>query len=343
MYTTKEEQILAIKNRLNDAVNKISISTNKLKDELNNKYGYEINYETLNNTLNPSKLKSLDMICVIALCRYFNLDIAFVLSEPNNPNSEIYTNENQFVSERYAILSDSKYFGDYYGYFYSPKKTNNLIDDFHLEIKKEHGKTVARLTINYHSYKNNGQLKLSKKELMGTPIMVKPSNIYIVFTEGKGQFILFSFSYVFYNENNLYFRRGAMITHGRDAARQPLMQSFVMFNKKLSQQDVEQYVPGFLLLYDTVFHLPARKLNELSEKHPEVAYIFDDFGYIFKANHELYYKVNETQILASVRNNIPKQDVVKALQLMKANATDATRIYFPEIDEFSEFSKFLNT
>lgn len=97
------------------------------------------------------------------------------------------------------------------------------------------------------------------------------------------------------------------------------------------------------MLYDTVFHLPVRKLEELSKNHPEVAYIFDEFGYIFKANQEQYYKVNETQILASVRNNIPKQDVVKALQLMKANATDATRIYFPEIDEFSEFSKFLNT
>lgn len=39
MYTTKEEQILAIKKRLNEAVDKINISTNKLKDELNDKYG----------------------------------------------------------------------------------------------------------------------------------------------------------------------------------------------------------------------------------------------------------------------------------------------------------------
>ena len=73
MYTTKEEQILAIKKRLNEAVDKINISTNKLKDELNDKYGYEINYETLNNTLNLSKPKSLDTICVIALCRYYRL------------------------------------------------------------------------------------------------------------------------------------------------------------------------------------------------------------------------------------------------------------------------------
>ena len=176
---------------------------------------------------------------------------------------------------------------------------------------------------------------------MGTPILVKPSSIYIVFTEGKGQFILFSFSYVLYNENTPYFRRGAIITHSRDASRHPLMQSFVMFNKELSQENIEQYIPGFLLLYDTDFHLPAHKLKELSKNYPEVAHIFDEFGYIFQANQELYHKVNETQILASVRNNIPKQDVVKALQLMKANATDATRIYFPEIDEFSEFSKFL--
>lgn len=134
------------------------------------------------------------------------------------------------LPERFSILDDPKYLGKYYGYFYSPKKTNQMIDSFSLELKKENGKTVARLSVDYRSIKNNGQIKIVNKVLEGTPILVKPSSIYIVLTEGTGQFNILSFSYVHYNLNNLYFRRGAMLTHGRDATRQPLMQSFVMFD-----------------------------------------------------------------------------------------------------------------
>ena len=39
--------------------------------------------------------------------------------------------------------------------------------------------------------------------------------------------------------------------------------------------------------------------------------------------------------------NTTKKDIIKALQILKAHATDAKRIYYPEIDDFSEFSKFL--
>lgn len=340
MVTEREAQSNAIKERLNRKFAQSGLSMNKLKNELNEKSGFEINYETLRNTLDYNN-KSLDMFCVIAMCRYFNLDTAYILSAPDNPASAIYNEERQFVSERFSILDDPKYLGKYYGYFYSPKKTNQMIDSFSLELKKENGKTVARLSVDYHSIKNNGQMKITNKVMEGTPILVKPSSIYIVLTEGSGQFNILSFSYVHYNLNNLYFRRGAMLTHGRDATRQPLMQSFVMFDKKLSKDDME-YVPGFLLLYDTVFHIPTSEMQELGQKHPEIAYLFEEFFYIFKANTQQYYKVNEAQILASVRNNIPKEDVVKALQLMKAHATDAKRIYFPEIDDFSEFSKFLH-
>lgn len=153
--------------------------------------------------------------------------------------------------------------------------------------------------------------------------------------------MLMSFSYVHYNVNNLYFRRGAIITLGRDAARQPLMQSFALFANELSPDFVKKYIPGFLLLYDTVFHIKANTLDLLAKENDDIAYLLNDFGYIFKANCEYYYKVNEAQILASVRHNIPKKDIVKALQIMKANAEDAKRIYFPEIDDFSEFSKYL--
>lgn len=340
MVTDRQSQAHAIKDRLNKRFVQSGLSLNKLKNELNEKEGFEINYETLRNTLDYNS-KSLDMFCIVAICRYFNLDTAYVLSKPDNPASMLYNEEKQFVSERFSVLSDPKYLGKYYGYFYSPKKTNQMIDSFTLELKMENGKAIARMNADYHSIKNNGQMKTINKTLEGTPILVKPSSIYIVLTEGTGQFNILSFSYVNYNLNHLYFRRGAMLTTGRDASRQPLMQAFVMFDKKLSDDDMD-YIPGFLLLYDTVFHISTDEMEKLGQIHPEIAHLFNELYYIFQANTQQYYNVNETQILASVKNDIPKEDVVKALQIMKAHATDAKRIYFPEIDEFSEFSKYLH-
>lgn len=217
-----------------------------------------------------------------------------------------------------------------------------MLDDFRLEIKPERNTTMSHITIRYHSIDCNGYMKLSDKKLIGTPIFVNPSNIYIIFTESSGQFIIFSFSYVKYKLRHLYFRRGAIITTGRDAARQPLMQSFVMFDKVIAKEN-EKYIPGFLLIYDSVFHIPEDRVNQLKEESNKLKILFKNLEYIFNANIKSYYTVNETQILASIDDNTSKADVVKALQLLKANAIEPKRVYFPEIDVFSEFSKRLNS
>lgn len=335
----KQEQLLAIKNRL---IKKFSyyhqngLSINKLKEELNNMCGFELNYDTLAHTLDLNR-NTLDMYCVIAMCRYFNLDIAYVLSEPSS-TSEAMDEQSQFISERYSVLNDPRYMGTYYGYLYSQKQTYNLVDKFELDIHLTHGKVLATLTVIYY---NEEKTEIGRRKFTGIPIFVRPSNIYIVFTESNGQFILMSFSYVHYNVKNLYFRRGAIITLGKDAARQPLLQSFVLFGRELSDEQVEKYVPGFLLLYDSAFHIRADVLAQLAEEHEDVAYLFRDFSYIFQANCERFFTVNEAQILASVKNNMPKKDVIKALQIMKSNAVDAKRIYFPEIEAISEFAECL--
>lgn len=340
MNPEKEAHIKAIKNRLLAIIKKSNFNNpHSLLSKLNNNSFYEINYDTLRNTLNYDK-NSLDAICIVAICKYFNLDIAYVLSPPDNPASEIYNNESTYVSERYSILDDPKYMGKYYGYFYSPKKANQKVDSFTLEFITKNKKTVAQLNVDYHSINNDGQVRTINKVLEGTPIHVNPSSIYIVFTESSGQFNIMSFSYVPYNSNKLYFRRGAMITQGRDATRQPLMQSFVLFDKQLSSSEME-YVPGFLLLHDTFFHIKVSEMEELVEKHPEIASLYKDLRYIFEANTHQYYEVNEAQILNSVRDDVPKKDIVKAMLLMKGAASDAKRIYYPEIDAYSEFSKFL--
>ena len=342
-HITKKEQADAIKKRLIDAIDRAGLNYNQLSEGIKKKIGFEVNYETIKHTLDFAKPSSLNLICVIAICRYLNLDTAYVLSEPDNPNSAMYEIENNFISERYSILDDPKYTGEYYGYFYTPKKTNIFIDEFRLEIKPEFGKTIAYLTIYYQSIKENEEIKITPKTLIGTPILVKPSNVFILFKNDDGQFIFMSFSYVFYNVRNLYFRRGTIITHGRNAARYPLMQSFVLFSKKISKENIEKYIPGFLLLNDTVFHIPASQLDELRSKHQEVDKLYNELNSLFRDSCEMYYCVNQDSILSAVKKNISENDVVRALQIMKSHATDAKRIYFPEIEEFSEFAKLLNS
>jgi len=113
METPKELQCKAIKEMLIKKLKQLNYSGYKIKTELTNELGYEINYATLKNTLNLQS-SALDIYCVIGLCRYLNLDIAYVLSPPDNPTDSLYYNESDFVSEHFSFLNDPKYMGVYY-------------------------------------------------------------------------------------------------------------------------------------------------------------------------------------------------------------------------------------
>lgn len=330
-------QYQAIKARLNKKFGESGLTINKLKDELNNLCDFQINYDTLRKTLD-STTNTLDIYCVIAMCKYFNIDTAYVLSEANNSANEILYEEAQYTSEKFAELDDPKYWKKHFGYLYSPKKGNESIDTFCMEIKKEGTKLVAHLEITYHTTSLDGKESTGTKKLTGRPVLVKPQGIYIVFTESSGSYYIFSYSYVQYNIRDLYFRRGSIITQGRDASRQPMMQSFVLFDAPVAEEERE-VIKGMLLLSDNMFHISSKEIEDLAAENERVAYLINNLKYIFNENCEQYYLVDEAQILHSLKNCMSRTEAVRVLQLMKARATDAKRIYFPESDDYSEFSK----
>ena len=336
----RKNQFSAIKKRLNKVFDSSGLTINGLKNKLNEGCDVEINYETLRKTLSFD-CSTLDIYCVIAMCRALNLDIEYILSEANNPADTIFYEETLHIPEGFAELNDEKYLQKFYGYFYSSKRNNPSVDTFSLEIRREGARTVATLCITYSSINpGGGERVIGKKILTGRPILINSQNIYIVFTGSRGSFYVFSFGYVQYNVRNLYFRRGAILTQGRDTNLQPMLQSFVMFDREVKEESLD-VVKGLLLLNDNTFHISSESLNILIEKDENVAKLVSDLKYIFDHNCQTYYSVDELQILNSLNGSLSRTDALRALQLMKSYSTDAKRIYFSESDDYSELSKFL--
>lgn len=332
-------QYTAVKNRLNKKFAETDLTINKLRDELNRLCDFEINYETLRKTLDRSS-STLDVYCVIAMCKYFNMDVAYALAEADRSFTDTLAEATPYLAEKFTELTDSKYFGTFYGYMYSPKRTNPGMDSFVLEVGSRGLHTMAHISITHHTRDSVGEPVEIKRELVGRPVLVRPGIIYIVFTEPQGSYYIFSYSYVQYNKSPLYYRRGAILTQGRQSSRQPLVQSFVLFNHTVAPENMD-IIRGLLLLNDQKFHIPMRALDELARSNDTVGRLVNHLQYIFDNKREAYYLVDETQILHSLDGCMTKAEAIGALQIMKTCATDATRVFFPDLDDYAEFSKNL--
>ena len=334
---TRENQYKAIKKRLNKKFAEMDISLNKLRDKLNETCNFEINYETLRKTLDE-KCNTLDIYCVIAMCRFFDIDISYVLAEPDRPLNDIINEENHYVSEKFTELDDRNYHGTYTGFFYTPKKGHDVIDDFELTISKRESGVFSTIEINFHSVNSVGEKVVDKKRLSGKPVLVRPGVVYIRFTDNAGYYYIFSFAYAQYNKTGMYYRRGVILTQGRTSTRQPMVQAFVMFSHGVAPENMEM-IKGLLLLNNAKFHVPARELEMLVRENRTVRCLFNNLNYIFEKKREPYYVVDEVQILHSLDGCMTQTEALAALQLIKAHATDANRVFFIENDDYSEFSK----
>ena len=101
----KHEQIQAIKKRLNAEKDKHGMKTTyKLAEALKDKTGFtDINYNTVHSALDYSR-DALDITVVIAICRLFNLDTAYILSPPGTPEPGLPSNQPDAI--KFKMLDD---------------------------------------------------------------------------------------------------------------------------------------------------------------------------------------------------------------------------------------------
>lgn len=343
----EKDQIISIKRRLVKAyeayktergLTTATAKYNDLKNNLIKQTGFEINYTTLQRTLNIHDTGSFNLLCILALCRFFKLNVSTVFAEPDNDETpEIYPEPKQ--TKTFIYLDNEKYFGTYYGFLKSAK-SHEPINRFVLQIMKdEFGKPTAILEVTIPFKRDDGSMDNMVRKLTGTPMLaVKQNNIHIVFTDEPGNYYLFDFSYTNYRIQNLYFRKGSVQTHGRNTAHSPIMQSFVLFAHPIAPE-YEALIPGMLILIDKSFHIEESDLNELLDNNPLIKRFYSTFQYLFKP--ETTYSINEKQVLAEEKPRMSQNEIMTALQILKSQAIEPSIISFDDMDEYSEFSKDL--
>ena len=333
----KHEQIQAIKKRLNAEKGKHGMTTYKLAEALKEKTGFtDINYNTVQSALSFSK-DALDITVVIAICRLFHLDTAYILSPPGTPEPAFPSDQTD--TGKFKILDDSKYFDTYYGYFYSPNHKSGELVQFELVIQSTDGKTTA--VMNYHGRPRtvNGVVDPDERTMYGTPCLcTRHSNVYIQLTNDFGDFYYLYFNRQEFRSHNMYFRRGVALT-ASSLRNHPVMQlNFVLFANPIPIEK-QIYIPGLLADVSRTFSIYKSRMDALRNTNPLIENFYRCFKHILEHDADTVYPINEEQILLSNSPSMEQDDIIKALLLLKDESTAPKRVVYEDIEEFAVFSK----
>lgn len=186
----KANQRLAIKERLNYLLDSSALkSRGKLLGELLKDGSYfPFNRNTFLAAFDPNS-SSLDIYTVLAVGRYFNVDLDLLLASPALTIEQFDYHLAGLDTDSVRNLDD--YTGDYV--LYMPSVNIRHKDELvlcELHIGQHNGALEA--VLNYHSTYRNA--RKAKNELVvryrGKPLLIKRSgNIYIPMTSETGQFL----------------------------------------------------------------------------------------------------------------------------------------------------------
>lgn len=336
----KLKQISAIKERLNTELTKFKEkggSIYALLDILEKEYKFNLSYDTLNKTLSTGNTTTLDFFCVLALCRYWKLDISYILSPPDNKEKPMPEADSMISSMKYKVLDDPAYLGTYYGYLSSNKKDNTDLHKLCLNIERsKEGSFTAALTVESTVSGKNGAQPL-KKELHGIPILsTLNQNIAITLTDEIGNFFFLYTNYAEYLTPRVFYRKGIAVTSAATGEREPVMQTFVLFDRPVPEKNLS-YIPGLLFPPQDVVAISEDSLNALAEESPVVAQLVENFQYLIKEHREIIYDLNEVSILAE-KSSMNREDRLKALALLKEKSISANKFFFTSnLAESTEF------
>ena len=338
----KTEQIKIIKERLNTEYQSYSErggNIYSLLTALNKEYGFELNYDTLRKTLNTEPgTTTLDFFCVLALCRYWKLDTAYILSPPDNRTKPMPSAESQMSSGKYVVLDDPDYLGTYYGYLMSNKPGGDQsLHLMRLKIENTHSGFSASLTIQ-STVTYTDRTEPLRKHLHGTPIVSTFNhNIAILLTDDIGNLVFLYTEYKQYLAHEVYYRKGIAVTSASSSEREPLMQAFVLFGRPIPREKLA-YIPGLLLPPQNDFPITKASMEQLRTDHPLLQQFYEEFHYLLEHHLEQVYLINETVIL-SEQSSMSKEDRIRALLLLKEKSLAVNRFFFTPAMDYAAFSK----
>ena len=333
----KHDQIQAIKKRLDDERVKHGLTTYKLAEALKKETGFtDINYNTVQSALSFSK-DALDITVVIAICRLYHLDTAYILSPPGTPEPALPID--QANTAKFKMLDDSRYFDKYCGYFYSPNHKSGELVRFELEIQSTEGKTTAILHYHGRPRTVNGVVEPDERTMYGTPCLcTRHSNVYIQLTNDFGDFYYLYFNRQEFRSHNMYFRRGVALTASSLRNHPVLQLNFVLFARPVPDEKLI-YIPGLLADVSRTFSISKDKMDALRSSNTLIENFYKCFEHILEHDADTVYPINEEQILLSNSPSMDRYDIIKALLLLKDESSASKRVVHEDIEDFAVFSK----
>lgn len=296
-----------------------------------------ISYSTFRNTLTESETGTADLYTILLLCQHWHIDPSFVFSPPSIDEEEMPVIDElvPLGNGKFVVLDDPSYLGTFYGYMHS-QNTNyeKHLVEFELIIGIENGRTSA--TMNYFSPSHK------KTIFHGIPILAaKRNTIFIVFTMEDGDFFIFQFSYKKYSVRNLYYRKGFALTTS-SVTNNPMIQSFVLFAKKLPQSK-KSYIDGLLPLADSEFYISKRKYEELINGDDKLQNFNKRLSFLFTSDVDTVYQVSENQIYETLKkqsySDMNLEEVNRALNILKNNSIMPTRLQYADCQQLAFFAK----
>jgi transcriptional regulator with XRE-family HTH domain len=316
----------AVARRISNAVKEIKISQEKIAERCKEKLNFEITQSTISKILNysssdESRLNSISLVQVIAICDALELDIAQILKvTPDDVDIASVLADSKFGTKNSRISSFifdpsddafSGYLGKYYCYFYPTISTEEKLLTATLEfssntIYDEERVCDAKLVLDTKNFDDNRQL--IKKEYSGRLIISKPqTSCYCILSNPKiGEICMLSFYHRYYFSQKLLCRLANVLTTSIGDDRRPTVHRMLISRRELSEE-FKDFIKAELLLNSAEIIIKEDCLKEIKDKlPPEVLKLFES-GDIQKTQ---FYCIPEAKIDAS---NIPMEARLRAI------------------------------
>lgn len=358
-----------VKTILCEAFVKSKLSIPDLQQRLEVCYRININRSTLEKLFNPDD-RNIDYACLVTVCTYYGIDMNKLLSPPVQRNEvQPFTTIGAAVgyerspvegstpisdtdkvlkhpflesikngNKKFPVLKDSGYIGKYIGYILPPTGSNQDKEDivrFDLTLDKDSDDVMHATVVRETSNKESLLYK-------GVPLYVKAYKIVIMFLTDeneKGEFYFLSFGFEQYRtRQGLVFRKGLSVT-GEAFGRSSLVaQNFLIFEHELNQDD-KKYLRGLLKAPTKNICIAEDDVTRLVGVYPEVKKFIDAMGDEMSRRKKGMYVLNEDNIISLGIPGITKEEILKALLLLKAESFIGEKFYYKAQGTYSGFAK----
>ena len=264
---------------------------------------------------------ALDIDIVLGLCMLWKIPYDQIFARKHIAelaDGEDHSNSSENITKSGGLV-DPSYMHSYYGYHYVRNEKSKSVAQFVLTMSREDGVPSAKLECISQS-ELQGRKRKRNIAYKGIPVVMgsEQNTVFIDFSKSDGEYIHFYFHYQEYRSQQMYFRKGFMVTYDSTNKR-PTFQHCLLFFGNQQPNISEDVIKGMLKIDNKTFTIAKEIAEELKENDQ-----FADFfnKYDRHISTEEVYRINESEILNAAtdhgRYGFDSKHVINAIETLLA-------------------------